>query len=134
MTAERARYELMGIGFWVRNQLRRAGFNYGGLVLDDIWFSRLVKALYLPKGEIKLIRHLRMKLWKIHFESLITHAVTRWIAAGAIYTILLTTAFMAVPSYPAAVVPLLLLAIGPPSWIIYVVLDRSLDTCFARHS
>jgi hypothetical protein len=123
-----------GLGLWVRNQLRKAGFKYDDLVLDGVWFSRLMGAVYLSKGEITLPRHLRMKLWKMRFHSFITHTLTKWIAAGTLYAALLTVAFLSVPSYPVAMVPLLLLAIGPPSWIVYVVLDRFFDTCFVRHS
>lgn len=52
-------------GQWVRNQLRRAGFRYDAITLDNIWARLISDALELPKDKIKIPLKLKLTVWKI---------------------------------------------------------------------
>jgi hypothetical protein len=43
-----------GLGLWVRNTLRVAGFRWGAQILDECWFKLLSEAVNLPDEKIVL--------------------------------------------------------------------------------
>lgn len=103
-------------GMWLRNQLRRAGFEYDAMTLDNVWSGLLLDALYLPKDQIKLPPNLRRKLWKIKLLNSVRCSPGKWrmlafacLIASAIFLGILHNSF-------AVVFSLLVIAILA-SWI-----------------
>lgn len=67
----------MFLGMWLRNQLRRVGFQYDPLTLDSIWSGLLVDALDLPEDKMKLSLMLRLKLHRMKMTDFIKRHLTK---------------------------------------------------------
>ncbi len=103
-------------GMWLRNQLRRAGFEYDAITLDNIWSGLLLDALYLPKDHIKLPPNLRRKLWKIKSLNSIRRSPGKW-RMLAFAGLIASAIFLEVLHNSFAVVFSLLVILILASWI-----------------
>ena len=93
----------LSFGMWLRNQLRRAGFEYDAITLDNVWSGLLLDALYLPKDQIKLPPNLRRKLWNIKLLNSVRRSPGKWrmsafacLIASAIFLEILHNSFAVV--------------------------------------